>query len=89
MVNCDTAVCITIIGKAYIQSMIYNIFLQNFDMCGTAVSVDVCSIRLIVDHISLGSQRIKYTLAIAEELPLEQSRPILIFLKSQLGIEIR
>ena len=45
-------------------------------MCRTAVGINVCSVRLIIDHIGfLPGERQTHFLAIAEELPFEQSRP--------------
>ena len=62
MIHCDTAVSISIIRKSDIQSVIDYIFLQNLDMGGTAVCVNIGSVRLVVDHIGLRLKCIEYTL---------------------------
>ena len=62
MVYRDTAVSISVICKTDIQSVVYYILLQDFDMCGTTCSVDVGSIRFIVDDISLCTKCIKNAL---------------------------
>ena len=61
MINCDTTVSISIIGKANVQAIVYHIFLKDFNMGGTAVCIDVSSIRLIVDHISFRLKRLENT----------------------------
>ena len=38
------------------------IFLKLFDVGGTTAAVDVCSVRLVVDHICLGADGIKHAL---------------------------
>ena len=62
MINSNTAVSITIICKSDIQAIINHIFLQNFNMRRTAVCIDICAVRLIMDYISLCLKCIKYTL---------------------------
>ena len=62
MVNSNTAICITIISKTDIQSIVHNIFLQDFNMGRATVCIDICTIRLVIDHISLCLKCLKYTL---------------------------
>ena len=61
MVYRNTAVCISVIGKTDIQPILNHIFLQYFDMRGTAATIDVGSVRIIIDHISLCTKCVKYT----------------------------
>ena len=61
MINCDTTVSISIIGKSNVQAIVYHIFLKDFDMGGSTVCIDVSSIRLIVDHISFRLKRLENT----------------------------
>jgi hypothetical protein len=58
----DTAVCVTIIRKTDIQTFIYHELSQNFNVCGTAATVDVGSVWLIVDHIGFCTKCVKNTL---------------------------
>ena len=62
MVYCNTTVGISIICKTDIQSVIHHIFLKYFNMRGSTRSVDVCSIRVIVNDISFCTQSVKNTL---------------------------
>lgn len=47
MVNSNTAICITIISVD-IQSIVHNIFLQDFNMGRATVCIDICTIRLLI-----------------------------------------
>jgi len=58
----DTAVCVTIVCKTDIQTFIYHKLSQNFNVCGTAPTVDVGSVRLIIDYVSFCTECVKNTL---------------------------
>ena len=62
LINCDTSVSISVISKSDIQMFLFYILLQNFDMCRTTVCINIHTIWLIVDYISLCSKCIEYTL---------------------------
>ena len=62
MVYCNATVGISIICKTNIQSVIHHIFLKYFNMRGSTCSVDVCSIRIIVNDVSFCTQSVKNTL---------------------------
>ena len=55
IIHRNTPVSISVIGKAHIQMVFHYKFLQFTDMGGTAVSVDIGTIRLIMNHICLCS----------------------------------
>lgn len=58
-------------------------------MGGTAVTVDVQSVRLVIDDVCVSAEGIKYALRNGGALPLEQSRPTFLPLKDLVAMEIR
>ncbi len=69
--------------------MFLYVLLKLSDMSGSAVCVDVDTIRIIADHMRLRTEGVKYVLCDGKALPLAQSSPTLIFLKERVAIEIR
>ena len=59
LIHTETAVRISVVGKANIQSLLHYKLLETLDMGGTGIVIDIGTIRLSIDHISLRSQRIK------------------------------
>ena len=62
LIHRKTAIRVSVIGKAYIQMLLLHKLLQGLNMGRSAVSIDVCAVRVIVDHVGLCSQSVKYTL---------------------------
>ena len=62
MVYSNTAVCIAVIGKTDIQPVFNYILLQNYNVCRSAVCIDIGAVRLVVDHLGLRLKYIEYTL---------------------------
>ena len=62
MVYGDTAVRVTIVRKTDIQAFIYHKLSQDFNVCGTASTVDVGSVRLVIDYVSFCTKCVKNTL---------------------------
>ena len=58
----DTAVCITVVSKAYVTAGFLYILLQDMDVGGATVGVDVQTVRMVVDDMGLCSQSIEYVL---------------------------
>ena len=58
----DTSVCISIIGKSYIQLLLLYKCLKYFDVGRSAVRIDIHTIWFIINNISLRSKCIKDTL---------------------------
>ena len=59
LVHTKTTVRITIIGKANIKAVIYHKLLQSFNMSRTGIIIDIEAIWLSIDHIALGTERLK------------------------------
>lgn len=89
LIHTKTAIRITIIGKANIKTIIYHKLLQSLNMSRTGIIIDIETIWLSIDHIALGTERLKMDLAIFQELPLAQSRPTFIPLKEYTPSEMR
>ncbi len=53
---------IPVVGKAHIQMLLLYKLLQRLNMGRSAVGIDIRAVRIIIDHIGLCSQSIKYTL---------------------------
>ena len=62
LIHAQAAVCIAIVSKAHVQAIVHHEFLQNFDMGGAGIGIDVIAVGVIVDHVGLGTQGIKYIL---------------------------
>ena len=62
LIHCDTSVRISVIGESHIQLLLFHKLLEHFNVSGTAVRVDVRSVRFIVDDIGLCSKCIEYAL---------------------------
>ena len=58
----DTSVRVAVIREAHIKLLLLHVILKHFDMRGTAVGIDIRSIRFTVDHIGLGAQRVIHAL---------------------------
>ena len=58
-IHAQAAVSIAVKGKAHVQMVIQDKFLQALDMGGAGVGVDVISVGLCIDHIGLGAQGVK------------------------------
>ena len=54
------AVRVAVKGEAHVQMMLPDVELQALNVGGAAVRVDVHAVRLIVDDIGLGPQRVKH-----------------------------
>ena len=48
-IYCQAAVCVSVISESYIQSFFFYKCLQSLDMGGSAVTVDVGSVRFVFD----------------------------------------
>ena len=59
LIHTQTPVCIAVIGKAHIQTIVLHQLLQPFDVRGTSIFVDVGAVRLGIDDIGFGTQGIK------------------------------
>ena len=55
-------VCIAVISKAHIKTLLHNKTLQTVDMRGAAVNVDIEAIRGIADNANIGTQSIEHGL---------------------------
>ncbi len=62
LVHAQAAVGIAVVGKAHIQVILDNELLQMLDMGASAVCIDVVAIGLVVHHVGLRAQGIKYAL---------------------------
>ena len=62
LIHCDTSVRISVIGESHIQLLLFHKLLEHFNVSGTAVRVDVRSVRFVVDDISFCSKCIEYAL---------------------------
>ena len=62
LVYAETAVCIAVIGKTNVHSVLHHVFLQSPDMGRTGIVVDVGAIRLGVDHVGFGAESVKNSL---------------------------
>ena len=56
LVNRKTSVSVAVVSKSYVKSVVENELLQCIDMCGAAVSIDVETVRCVVDNIDLSTQ---------------------------------
>ena len=63
LVHAETAVCIAVIGKTNVHSVLHHVFLQSPDMGRTGIVVDVGAIRLGIDHVGFGTESVKNSLA--------------------------
>ena len=61
-IHAQAAVRVTVKGKANIEAVVNNILLQMLDMGTAAVRVDVIAVRLGVDDIGLGAERVEHGL---------------------------
>ena len=59
LIHTETAIRITIIGKANIKAVIYHKLLQSLNMSRTGIIIDIEAIWLSIDHIALGTERLK------------------------------
>ena len=55
-----TSVRVPVKSKAYIQAFFHHKFLQGFNMGGTAVHIDIQSVRFVMKHVGLRAQHLKY-----------------------------
>ena len=62
LIHSNTPVCVAVVCESHIQVVLFYKSLQDLYMSGTAVGVDICSVRFIVDHIDLCTQCFKYIL---------------------------
>ena len=51
------------VGKSHIKMLLFYKLLHHFNMGGTTIGIDICSIRIIVNDICLSTQSIKHTLS--------------------------
>ena len=63
LIHSDTSVCIAVKSKTYIQLFLFDKILQHMDMCGATIRINIETIRMVIDHIRLGTKRIEYTLS--------------------------
>ena len=61
-INAETAVSVSVIGKARVQSLFHNELLEVLDMCGACVVVDICARGLCIYNIGLGAESVEYRL---------------------------
>ena len=61
-IHTQTAISISVIGKAHIQSIFHYKLLQTFNMGRTCIVVDICTIWFIVNNIGVCAKGIKYAL---------------------------
>ena len=59
LIHTETAIRITIIGKANIKTIIYHKLLQSLNMSRTGIIIDIEAIWLSIDHIAFGTERFK------------------------------
>ena len=59
-VHCQAAIRISIISKSNIQMIFNHIFLQSPDVSGTAICIDIQTIRRVVDDMCLRAQCVEY-----------------------------
>ncbi len=62
LINRNTSVRITVVREAYVQLLLLHILLEHFYMRGSAVRIDIRSVRLAVDYIGLRTQCVIYAL---------------------------
>ena len=71
MVACDditlfiyaqAAICIAVVGKAHVQPLFHHKLLQALNVSGTRIVIDIQTIGLVIDHISVRAQRIEHAL---------------------------
>ena len=62
LIHGNTAVRIAVVCESHIQMVLFYKSLEDLYMSGTAVGVDICTVRFIVDHIDLRAQCLKYIL---------------------------
>ena len=53
LIYAETSVGIAVISESYVESFVHYEFLQMLDMCGTAVGVDIVTIRFVVHDINV------------------------------------
>ena len=58
-IGTKAAICISIIGKPYIQAFLFHKSLQPFNMRGTCIIVYVCTIRFCIDNVCFCTKCIK------------------------------
>ena len=61
-IHAEAAVRVAVIRKPDIESLFHHKSLQSFDVGRTCIAVDIRSIRLRIDHVSLCTERIKNSL---------------------------
>ena len=59
LVHRQTAIGVTVIGKAHVQAVLHHEVLQALDVGGAAVHVDVEAVGGVVDDVRLGAQGVK------------------------------
>ena len=62
LVHAQAPVGVTVVGKAHIQTLLDDEFLQALDVGGAGVFVDVQAVGLGVDDVGGGAQRVKHRL---------------------------
>ena len=63
LIHAEASVRITVIGESDVETFLDNELLQMFNMCTSAICIDVIAVRLIVHHICLCSERIEDALS--------------------------
>ena len=59
-VHCQAAIRISIISESNVQMIFNHIFLQSLDVGGTAICIDIQTIRRVVDDMCLRAQCVEY-----------------------------
>ena len=59
VVNAETAVCVSVVGKSCVKTVLNNVLLQNFNMGRACVVIDICSVRLGIYNVSLSAESVK------------------------------
>ena len=62
LIHTKASVRVAVIGKAGVQILFQYKLLQMLNMGGAAVRVDIEAVGLVIDHIGLGAERVKYGL---------------------------
>ena len=62
LIHAQAAVSITVVGKADVEMIFHNELLQTLNVGRTSIVIDIRAVRLVVDNVGIGPQRIEYRL---------------------------